>query len=493
MFARPLRLPLATGASTIRSLSIPVGVFQLVAFGPLFLPWLPDWIVIPLGVVWAAWFFTVVAALIEGFRRRASDVVLAPDGITLRGGPSRGFHAAWDGIRPTACAVTETAGEGGSTWGLTLAGQQVATTEDEDERRSFQAIVDTVRAVRGGSGEAARRPAPEVFTCASCGAPVAPRDEEEIACRSCGAKVPIPAALRAQIQGLARLEGSRARSERLLGVLLRQRGAGFTNLLVLLATPPLILGGPLAAILFNEMYETRHVVRWTHGVALFVCGLTFTYGLSLLVRAQVVGRAALRLVALRFSAAPPVREGEPWVCRCCGAPLPEATERVVVLCAYCRAENVTGIDLRPQADGMAQQAGDLAATLEERLRVRRRWRGLSLLSAVMLMAGAGALYGAFFGACRDGVRDGDETDVDCGGSCLRCEAAQACGEGADCRSGICREGRCTAPACDDGVRNGHESDVDCGGDCAPCAAGKQCDASSRNCASGHCALGGRCE
>ena len=32
LFARPFRLPLATGASTIQALAIPVGVFQLVAF-----------------------------------------------------------------------------------------------------------------------------------------------------------------------------------------------------------------------------------------------------------------------------------------------------------------------------------------------------------------------------------------------------------------------------------------------------------------------------
>ncbi len=126
----------------------------------------------------------------------------------------------------------------------------------------------------------------------------------------------VPPALRAQFQGLARLEGARARTERLLEVLVRQRGAGFTNLLVLLATPLLVMGGPLTAILYNELHETRHVLRWTHGVALFVCGLTFTYGLTLLVRAQVVGRAAIRIVALRFSASPPARKGEPFECRC---------------------------------------------------------------------------------------------------------------------------------------------------------------------------------
>src|SRR5262249_26312834 len=161
----------------------------------------------------------------------------------------------------------------------------------------------------------------------------------------CGADVPIPAALREQLAGLTQLESSRRRSEELLGVLLRQRGAGFTNLLFTAATPPLLVGWPLAAILFDEFYQTRHLFRWNHGLGLFVCATAFTYGLSLLVQGQLVGRAALRLVALRFRAVPPAREGDPSTCRRCGAPLAEAPEQLVVLCAYCRAENITGVDL----------------------------------------------------------------------------------------------------------------------------------------------------
>src|SRR5207253_2094049 len=38
------------------------------------------------------------------------------------------------------------------------------------------------------------------------------------------------------------------------------------------------------------------------------------------------------------------------------------------------------------------------------------------------------------------------------------------------------------------VKNGNESDVDCGGGCAPCAVGKRCGAAS-DCASNACAAG----
>ena len=47
-------------------------------------------------------------------------------------------------------------------------------------------------------------------------------------------------------------------------------------------------------------------------------------------------------------------------------------------------------------------------------------------------------------SCFNGIKDGDETNVDCGGSCAPCAT------------------------CDDGIKNGDEEGIDCGGsDCAP--------------------------
>lgn len=47
--------------------------------------------------------------------------------------------------------------------------------------------------------------------------------------------------------------------------------------------------------------------------------------------------------------------------------------------------------------------------------------------------------------CNDGLYNGDETGVDCGGSCVPC------------------------PTCDDGIRNAQETGTDCGGpDCEEC-------------------------
>jgi len=41
----------------------------------------------------------------------------------------------------------------------------------------------------------------------------------------------------------------------------------------------------------------------------------------------------------------------------------------------------------------------------------------------------------------------------------------------DCPSGVCARGLCAAPSCSDCVRNGDETEVDCGGSCGPCDAG----------------------
>ena len=88
--------------------------------------------------------------------------------------------------------------------------------------------------------------------------------------------------------------------------------------------------------------------------------------------------------------------------------------------------------------------------------------------------------------CTDGVRNGDETDVDCGGSCPGCDDGEICSEPGDCASGVCEGGTCTPPTCDDGVVNGDETGVDCGGDvCDACPDGEGCE-DGDDCTSGVC-------
>jgi len=96
--------------------------------------------------------------------------------------------------------------------------------------------------------------------------------------------------------------------------------------------------------------------------------------------------------------------------------------------------------------------------------------------------------------CSDGYLNGSESDVDCGGSCAACNVGRRCFGGADCTTGLCVGGICSqqvATSCSDGIRNGSESDVDCGGSCVLCTDGRQCLAGS-DCASGLCSSAGRC-
>ena len=58
------------------------------------------------------------------------------------------------------------------------------------------------------------------------------------------------------------------------------------------------------------------------------------------------------------------------------------------------------------------------------------------------------------GSCVDGIKNGSETDVDCGGSCPRCVDGRSCGSRNDCATALCNGGTCQAP----------NADADCGSD-----------------------------
>jgi hypothetical protein len=92
--------------------------------------------------------------------------------------------------------------------------------------------------------------------------------------------------------------------------------------------------------------------------------------------------------------------------------------------------------------------------------------------------------------CDDGVKNSSETDVDCGGAgCPRCADNKTCKVAGDCASGVCQDKgtglKCQPPTFTDAVKNGTETDVDCGGGGPLCATGKACKQHS-DCASDGC-------
>lgn len=120
-------------------------------------------------------------------------------------------------------------------------------------------------------------------------------------------------------------------------------------------------------------------------------------------------------------------------------------------------------------------------------------------------------------SCKNGKKDADETDVDCGNPmggyrCLGCPNGKKCKGGTDCNSqncvskstgqgcntSPCADGICQAytgkDRCSNGVKDAiyGETDVDCGGSCPRCPAGKSCGTMSGNCESNNC-VGGVCQ
>lgn len=93
--------------------------------------------------------------------------------------------------------------------------------------------------------------------------------------------------------------------------------------------------------------------------------------------------------------------------------------------------------------------------------------------------------------CHDGLLNGQESDVDCGGGCAPCEDGEECLNFRDCISSVCAGGVCLPASCVDQLQNGDESDRDCGGSCSGCSAELSCRA-DRDCESGVC-LNARCE
>src|SRR5512143_1064749 len=54
----------------------------------------------------------------------------------------------------------------------------------------------------------------------------------------------------------------------------------------------------------------------------------------------------------------------------------------------------------------------------------------------------GAVDAALASRCDDGIHNGTETDVDCGGSCGPCAVGQACGASGDCLQSVCDAATC---------------------------------------------------
>jgi hypothetical protein len=97
--------------------------------------------------------------------------------------------------------------------------------------------------------------------------------------------------------------------------------------------------------------------------------------------------------------------------------------------------------------------------------------------------------------CIDNAVNGGESDEDCGGDCVPCNAGESCLDDSDCKSNVCKNLKCQAPTCDDNKKNDGETDTDCGIACKDsaklCGDGKGCKL-REDCTSGVC-WAGKCQ
>ena len=112
---------------------------------------------------------------------------------------------------------------------------------------------------------------------------------------------------------------------------------------------------------------------------------------------------------------------------------------------------------------------------------------------VTMNCDGGSMTCAAVGTCNDGIKNQDESDIDCGGAtCNDCPVGDTCQDDGDCASGSCNTGGTNTclpagvPTCDDMVKNQDETDVDCGGaTCTKCSIGETCSVHS-DCTTGIC-------
>ncbi|HET7505828.1 MAG TPA: VCBS repeat-containing protein [Kofleriaceae bacterium] len=113
----------------------------------------------------------------------------------------------------------------------------------------------------------------------------------------------------------------------------------------------------------------------------------------------------------------------------------------------------------------------------------------SVVCVVLACAGLSSCVFYLNPVCTDQIKNGDETGIDCGGSCGKCDLGEGCKIDKDCDEGNCVRGKCTPFPCDNGMQDGVETDIDCGGgECRKCAGGRAC-AADTDCFSGVCEPG----
>lgn len=371
-------------------------------------------------------------------RSRPSDVILRSTGIRIDGGVHHGRELPWSAIDPAASSLTTEIEKRytflrivGNGFGVILTivfktkmwldpqefeiaklrvrlrdGQDLLIAEAERpiEKESLEALFEAIRSSgwygddgaprakkpggRGGGRHTAM--GLSVLLCTNCYGVAIPDDADAVPCRFCRAPVPIPPATRERIAAARRVGEGRRASDRLVSKLIRQPGAGRTGAKLFLAAIPMMLAWPLAFAAM-AIEADNDLLDALSALSLLAFPLAMILGLFFLLRAGLADRFALRLLTLDFGAQQPEKQGDPYTCRHCDAPLPDEPGSVVVQCRYCAADNILGLDLRRDAVKATREATSLEDALKKRSSERMLWGSLTVVAVFLVGFGGLAL------------------------------------------------------------------------------------------------------
>lgn len=426
--ARRVRLPLQVGTSALGhaaagALTIVPGAWAAVALIRMFAAGRDPSISgvgfgfrVFVGLVGA---YLAVYGLLELRRAwgvRASDLMLDAEGFSIEGGRHDGVRLRWaelDHDRSRAETVEEVRLTLGKIVGdiffllIGLLGNELELAPDEKvplrrlfvvtrdgherllaeavhpaEQASVDALVETIHARTRPPSDGPTIAPPNVLACPNCGAALTPVDADQVGCAYCEATCAVPADLRERLRALVEVSASKQATMRALAELLDQPGAGAANLALMLASLASLLtwAAAIGVLLVFSAGSAEGVdaldafdVTMLLGAGVSLCGVWFLWA-----RGGLARRRALHLVTAAYGAKP-ARDGRAgWTCRQCGGALADHAQ-LVESCPWCGAENVLGVDLRP--DAIAGRAHQLS--LEQLLGAaraeRRRFAGLGLL------------------------------------------------------------------------------------------------------------------
>lgn len=389
------RLPLQIGIQALYSLAVasatlvPAGIallatlFLLILKGGILvaLMFSQGWVV-ALGIVIGevTLFIRGINHLRLALRTRAADVFFDDEGLAIDGGRLHGTSIRWADckeVREEAVDSTEDS-KIARTRAIIIRTDDsrvdIAEAAEETELGSLHVLVDSVLARVHPDKQQPLPPEerPDLLRCPECSAPTAPADADATTCAFCSASVPIPDALREKLRATNEVLASSKVSASLLAKLLAQPSAHRAMMLSVLAGLP-IAAMWLMALWFGISLYRHHGLRVSNVILLSTTAEVTIVAVYFLLRFWFVNRKALSVITLSFGAFPPAREGAPWTCRACSAPLPAARDGLLARCTYCGSDNVQGIDMRPRADGARKERATLETTFALREKERRTY------------------------------------------------------------------------------------------------------------------------